>query len=67
MRSYSVANTTHSVSVDPAAQKLLDFIRKMVEDKRQSAYSGCISIRVSFKDGGIRSCEQEIKNIVCFD
>lgn len=62
-----MANTIHTLSDDNSSQKLIDFVRKIVQDSRQMRYTGSVSIRIVFKDGGLRSCEQEIKNLICLD
>ena len=60
-----MANTTHSVATDPVAQRVLDIIRKIVEDNRKSSYTGTVTLTLNFKDGGIGSCEQQAKTFVC--
>ena len=60
-----MANTTHSVPTDATAQKLLDFVRKVVENNRHNRYTGCVTIQVLFNQGGIRSCEQLTQTTVC--
>lgn len=62
-----MANTTHSVPADATAQKLLDFVRKVVEDNRKVRYTGTVTITLLFNQGGIQVCEHNVKSRVCLD
>jgi hypothetical protein len=60
-------NTTHSMSQDSSAQKLLDFVRKIVEDNRKSRYTGVVTIGLVFNQGGLRVVEHQTKVSFCLD
>lgn len=62
-----MANTTHSVPPDATAQKLLDFVRKVIEDNRKIRYNGTVTITLLFNQGGIQACEQNVKSRICLD
>ena len=59
-----MANTTHSVATDPVAQQVLDIVRKIVEDNRKFRHTGSVTLTINFKDGGIGSCEQQVKSFI---
>lgn len=60
-----MANTTHSVATEPVAQRVLDIVRKIVEDNRKCGHTGSVTLTLHFKDGGIGSCEQQVKTFIC--
>ena len=62
-----MANTTHSVATDPVAQRVLDIVRKMVEDNRKCRYTGTVTLSLVFNQGGIRVCEQQNRVTICLN
>lgn len=48
-------------------QSLLDIIRDIVQNKCQQGYTGTLTISIIFNQGGIRSCEQLTKDVICIN
>jgi hypothetical protein len=54
-------NTLHSVSNNGTTQKLLDFVRKIVDDNSKTKYTGTVTLCLVFNQGGLRLVEHQTK------
>jgi hypothetical protein len=52
--------------VKPAhIQRIIDNIRSIVHNKCAERFTGTVTITISFFDGGIRSCKEQLGDIIC--
>jgi len=45
-------------------ENFLDTVQKIVQDKCVESYTGVLTIKIVFSQGGIRSCEQQMVEII---